>query len=71
MRVVIQRVSEASVTIDGELFSSIRKGLLVLLGIEETDSQEDAAELAGKISRLRIFDDVDGVMNLSVRQRHG
>ncbi|MBK5285891.1 MAG: D-tyrosyl-tRNA(Tyr) deacylase [Bacteroidia bacterium] len=71
MRVVIQRVSEASVTIEGKIFSSIRKGLLVLAGVEESDSQEDAAELAEKISRLRIFDDADGVMNLSVKKIDG
>lgn len=71
MRVVIQRVSEASVTIDGKLFSSVKKGLLVLLGVEENDLQEDAAELAGKISRLRIFDDAEGVMNLSVKEIEG
>ena len=71
MRVVIQRVSEASVTIDEKLFSSIGKGLLVLVGVEENDSQEDAAELAGKISRLRIFDDANGVMNLSVKEIDG
>lgn len=71
MRVVIQRVSEASVTIDGKLFSSVKRGLLILLGVEENDSQQDAAELAGKISRLRIFDDADGVMNLSVKEIDG
>jgi D-tyrosyl-tRNA(Tyr) deacylase len=68
MRVVIQRVAEASVMIDGKLFSSIKKGLLALVGVEENDSQEDAVELAGKISRLRIFDDSEGVMNLSVKE---
>lgn len=71
MRVVIQRVSEASVSIEGKLFSSIGKGLLILVGIEENDLQEDAAELAGKISRLRIFDDAQGVMNLSVKEIDG
>ena len=71
MRVVIQRASEASVFIEGKLFSSIGKGLLVLVGVEENDSQEDAQELAGKISRLRIFDDADGVMNLSVKEIYG
>jgi D-tyrosyl-tRNA(Tyr) deacylase len=71
MRVVIQRVSEASVSIEGKLFSSIGKGLLVLVGVEENDSQEDAAELAGKISQLRIFDDSDSVMNLSVKDIGG
>ena len=71
MRVVIQRVTEASVTIDENIFSSIEKGLLVLVGVEEYDSQEEAAELAGKISRLRIFDDSEGVMNLSVKEIDG
>lgn len=71
MRVVIQRVKEASVTIDGEIFSRIGKGLLVLLGIEENDSEPDAALLAAKISRLRIFDDAEGVMNLSVKEIDG
>ena len=71
MRVVIQRVSEASVAIDRKTFSSIKKGLLVLIGIEENDSQEDAAALAGKISRLRIFNDSGGVMNLSVKEMDG
>src|ERR1044071_8207908 len=71
MRVVIQRVTEASVAIDGKLLSSIKKGLLILLGVEENDLQEDAVELSGKISRLRIFDDNDGVMNLSVKEIEG
>jgi len=71
MRVVIQRVSKASVTIDGTVKSKIDKGLLILLGIENADSQEDINWLAGKISRLRIFDDEDGVMNLSVTDIDG
>jgi len=71
MRVVIQRVTEAAVSIDGKLFSSIKKGLLILAGIEENDSEQDASELAGKISRLRIFDNNDGVMNLSVKEIEG
>jgi D-aminoacyl-tRNA deacylase len=66
MRAVIQRVSRASVTINGQVKSRIGKGLLILLGIEEIDSQEDIEWLSGKISRLRIFDDPEGVMNLSV-----
>lgn len=71
MRAVIQRVTEASVSIDGMLKSSIGAGLLVLIGIEEPDGQEDFEWLAGKISRLRIFDDRDGVMNLSVSEIDG
>lgn len=67
MRVLIQRVSSASVKIDDEIVSSINEGLLVLAGIEETDTQEDIAWLSGKIINLRIFDDANGVMNLSVK----
>ena len=66
MRVVIQRVKEASVTIDGAVKSRIGAGLLVLLGIEEKDSQEDVEWLVKKIALLRVFDDADGVMNRSV-----
>jgi D-tyrosyl-tRNA(Tyr) deacylase len=66
MRVVIQRVRRASVEIDAKLFSNIEKGLLILLGIEEADNEEDILWLCGKIARLRVFDDVEGVMNLSV-----
>jgi len=71
MRAVIQRVTEASVSVGGMLKSSIGQGLLVLIGIEEPDGQEDIEWLAGKISRLRIFDDRDGVMNLSVSEIDG
>jgi D-tyrosyl-tRNA(Tyr) deacylase len=71
MRVVIQRVSKASVTIDGKVKSRIGKGMLILLGIENADTQEDIDRLAGKISRLRIFDDDDGVMNLPVTDING
>ena len=66
MKAVIQRVANASVTIDGNLKSSIGQGLLVLLGVGEDDGQEDIAWLVRKISAMRIFDDTDGVMNLSV-----
>ncbi|MEZ5040996.1 MAG: D-aminoacyl-tRNA deacylase [Saprospiraceae bacterium] len=66
MRVVIQRVSEASVTINHTVKSQIRKGLLILLGIEDADSDEDIDWLCRKISQLRIFDDEAGVMNQSV-----
>ncbi len=65
MRVVIQRVRQASVEIDAKLFSNIENGLLILLGIEETDNEEDINWLCGKIARLRVFDDAEGVMNLS------
>jgi D-tyrosyl-tRNA(Tyr) deacylase len=66
MRVVLQRVSEASVTIEGKVRSEIKNGLLILLGIEEADSQEDINWLCGKIAKMRIFNDADGVMNESL-----
>ena len=71
MRVVIQRVSEASVKINGEITSSIQNGLLVLLGIEDADGDEDIEWLCAKISNLRIFADANGVMNLSVKETNG
>ena len=71
MRLLIQRVSRASVTIGGEIRSAIGKGLMVLVGIEEADSQEDIDWLTGKLLRLRIFDDEAGVMNLDVQQIGG
>jgi D-tyrosyl-tRNA(Tyr) deacylase len=66
MRVVIQRVTQASVEIDTLVTASIDQGMLVLIGIEESDNQEDIDWLCGKILRLRIFPDVDEVMNLSI-----
>lgn len=66
MRVVIQRVTSASVEIEQKIHGSIKHGILLLLGIEEADNDEDISWLSGKISRLRIFDDEDGVMNKSV-----
>ena len=72
MRIVIQRVTEASVTIEEKIKSSIAKGMVVLLGIEEGDTTEDIEWLCGKIIRLRIFDDENGVMNnLSVAETGG
>lgn len=71
MRVVIQRVSKASVTIDQKQNSAIGKGLLVLLGIEDADTDDDIKWLASKICNLRIFDDEAGVMNLSVKDVGG
>lgn len=71
MRVVIQRVEKASVTIGGTIRSSIGKGLLVLAGISEDDTEVDVSWLAARVSRLRIFDDVNGVMNLSVTDIQG
>ncbi len=71
MRAVIQRVTEASVIIDDKEKREIGKGLLVFLGIEDTDSDEDILWLSGKIIRLRIFDDNEGVMNLSLKEIGG
>jgi D-tyrosyl-tRNA(Tyr) deacylase len=71
MRAVIQRVNEASVVINNSEESSIKKGLLILLGIEENDTGEDIEWLSGKISRLRIFDDDNGIMNRSVKDVDG
>ncbi len=71
MRVVIQRVKEASVVINGRLKSCIREGLLVLLGIEGTDTQEDIDWLCKKIVALRVFDDENGVMNRSILDSGG
>lgn len=66
MRVVLQRVSEASVKIEGEVKAKIGRGILVLVGIENEDSEEDIQWLCSKIANLRIFNDEDGKMNLSV-----
>jgi D-tyrosyl-tRNA(Tyr) deacylase len=71
MRAVLQRVSEASVTIDGVVKSSIEQGLLVLLGIEDADTQEDIEWLCKKISQLRVFNDENGVMNVSIQDIGG
>jgi D-tyrosyl-tRNA(Tyr) deacylase len=71
MRLVIQRVSSASVSIEGETVASIRDGLLILLGIEEPDTEEDVAWLAPKVARMRIFPDVEGKMNLSLLESGG
>lgn len=71
MRVVVQRVLDASVTIAGRIHSSIGNGLLVLLGITHDDGPDDVQWLVKKIAALRIFDDTDGVMNLDVRQTGG
>ncbi len=71
MRAVIQRVREASVIIHAVQKSSVGQGLLVLLGIEDSDSGEDIAWLSGKIARLRIFGDENGLMNLSVQDVQG
>ena len=71
MKTVIQRVSSASVTIDSKIVADIQKGLLVLVGIEDADSQEDSNWLCQKIANLRIFGDENEVMNLSVKDIYG
>ncbi len=71
MRLVIQRVTEANVKVDGEIVGAIQNGLMILVGIEDADNQEDIEWLAGKASNLRIFDDAEGVMNLSVKEVQG
>ncbi|PJJ10651.1 D-tyrosyl-tRNA(Tyr) deacylase [Flavobacterium sp. 1] len=71
MKTVIQRVSSASVTIDSKIVADIQKGLLVLVGIEDADTQEDANWLCQKITNLRVFGDENDVMNLSVKDIQG
>jgi D-tyrosyl-tRNA(Tyr) deacylase len=71
MKIVLQRVSSASVTIENKIVADIQKGLLILVGIEDTDSQEDIDWLVGKITKIRIFDDENRVMNLSVQDVDG
>ncbi len=71
MRIIVQRVSSASVTIDEKVKSSIGKGLLVLAGFEEADTQEDLEWMSGKLVNLRIFNDENGLMNLSIRDVAG
>ena len=71
MRAVIQRVSEASVTVNGEITGAIENGLLVFLGIEDTDTTDDIHWLSSKIINLRIFNDGAGIMNLSLKDTDG
>ena len=71
MKVVLQRVSQASVTVDSKIVADIKKGLLVLVGIEDTDTQEDIDWLVGKIIKIRIFGDENDVMNCSVQDVDG
>ncbi len=71
MKAVIQRVSQSSVTIDNKIVAEIQKGLLVLIGIEDSDSQEDILWLTSKIANLRIFGDENNVMNLSLKDIDG
>lgn len=71
MKVVIQRVLEASVTIDNRLYSSIGNGMVLLIGIQADDTEEDLEWLTGKICNLRIFDDENGIMNRSILETGG
>lgn len=71
MRAVIQRVKEASVKVNGNLVSSINRGFLILLGISKSDTEKEAREIARKISYIRIFEDKNGKMNLSLRDING
>ncbi len=71
MRVVIQRTASASVQIQNQLHASIGRGLLILLGIEESDTEEDIHWLCGKIARLRVFTDSEGLMNLDIEAVNG
>jgi D-tyrosyl-tRNA(Tyr) deacylase len=71
MRAVIQRVQKATVRIDNQISGSINQGLLVLLGIEDADTQEDINWLSAKIINLRIFNDQEGIMNLSLKETNG
>jgi len=71
LKVVLQRVSQASVTVDSKIVADIQKGLLVLVGIEDADTQEDIDWLAGKIIKMRIFGDENDVMNCSVQDVDG
>jgi len=71
MRAVIQRVTHASVTIEGKIKSQIKEGLLILAGIEDADTPEDIEWLSGKIVNLRIFNDAQGVMNISIKETGG
>lgn len=71
MRIIIQRVQRCSVEVEGRIIGEIGKGMAILLGIEDADTQEDIDWLCGKISRLRIFDDENGVMNLDIQQTEG
>jgi D-tyrosyl-tRNA(Tyr) deacylase len=71
MRVVVQRVGEASVRIDGKMVAEIKRGLLLLVGVEKSDTKEDAEFAAERISRLRIFEDESSKMNLDIKQVAG
>lgn len=71
MKAVLQRVKRASVTVDGQVIGQIGQGILVLLGVEQGDTEQDARQLADKTVDLRIFDDADGKMNLSLADTGG
>ena len=71
MKIVIQRVSEASVTIAGEMISKIDKGMMILLGIEDADTEDDIEWLCNKVTKLRIFSDENDAMNLDINQIEG
>ena len=71
MRAIIQRVTEASVTVDKNITGKIQRGLLILLGIEDADTDDDIEKLSSKIINLRIFNDTNGVMNLSIKDVDG
>ncbi len=71
MRAVVQRVTESSVTVDGAVTGSIGKGLMVLIGVEKGDTEKDAEYIARKVTALRVFDDEEGVMNLSIQDIKG
>jgi D-tyrosyl-tRNA(Tyr) deacylase len=71
LKAVLQRVSSASVTIENKIVADIQKGLLILIGIEDADTREDVDWLVGKISKIRIFEDANQVMNLSVMDIYG
>jgi D-aminoacyl-tRNA deacylase len=71
MKAVIQRVSQSSVTIEGKIVASIQQGIVVLLGVEDSDSKEDIQWLSSKIVNLRIFEDQNAVMNLSIKDIDG
>jgi len=71
MRIVLQRVSQASVSIDNKIHAAIKEGILILLGIEDADTSEDIEWLCNKIVKMRIFNDENGVMNLSLQDVNG
>ena len=71
MRAILQRVTHASVTVDDKITGSIKTGLLILLGIEDADTDDDITRLSSKIVNLRIFNDAQGVMNLSIKEVNG